>query len=187
MIGAETRELAEEWAGALKQSINAAKQKALAKILEEESSTFTNEGGPHFEGSLTMGDKTHHFVLEGSVLMWFAEETDLASEKVRSPWLCGCSCDVRQAIKKNIRGFVALRRDMAVTADDASGPGGLVLARGPVGRSIALRAASPSLRDAWVNHLTEALTWLTDQNARVVQRVRMSEKVLSSVVLLMLV
>ncbi len=168
VLGAETREEAEAWASYIKASINAAKAKTQALIEEEEASVFTNEQVPHFSGMLAMmeGEKKFFFVLEGSVLQWFTEAIDFANIN---------------HVKKHIRGFIALRKDMTAKElpqlpDDGTGNWRFGFTIVSNVKSIAFLA--PTVEDAstWTARVSAALVWLAKQNESVLQRVKMTEK-----------
>jgi hypothetical protein len=165
VLGAETREEAETWASYVKASINAAKAKSQALQEAEAASVFTNEQVPHFSGTLSMveGEKVFFFVLEGSVLQWFSEAVDFANVK---------------QVKKNIRGFIALRKDMTVKELPSHGDGPWQSSFALVSKTKAIAYLAPSVEDAraWVKQLAAALAWLEKQDESVMQRVKMTEK-----------
>ncbi len=167
MIGCSSRAEAEDWASLIKASINASKAKNLAKLQEEEANTFTNEQIPQFAGELCLmgADSRFFFILEGSVLQWYSEKTDLADLK---------------AVKKNIRGYISLRQDMLVQAlpplptNEGAFSFGFVLTS--PGKSIAFLAQTKELQSEWVKKIRFSLTWLTDQSQKVAIKVKLEEK-----------
>ena len=124
-------------------------------------------------------DNKFSFVLQGSVIQWYSEKTNLS--------------DLKQ-VKRNIRGYISLQLNMRLNALPAlpetsnqfvhgfvlAGSEGKVLFwccsqkrnQGP-GKSVAFLAASERERSEWIKKIEASLQWFRDQSQKVLTRVKL--------------
>lgn len=152
VLGAESREVAEEWVELLRNSIRATRKRQIAKKQEEEQQLQQKEMKEDatrvtFKGQLNvMGGDLFYCVLEGSVMMWLKDDVDI---------------DNTAQIKKHVRGFVALRLGHKVKElpDLPSGEEqfGFTIASEGTTKQVTFLSSQRVERDRWVEKIQKVM------------------------------